>query len=232
MKLVILAAGKGTRLYPLTKDVPKALVPIKDKKLIDYVLSPFLSSISEIIFIINDGLGFKIEEYITDNYHDKKVKYVIQTTEDLKGTMIALEKAKNLLQNEERFCVCNCDDLFNEQEIQKAIESGKVGIGISKSVMPWNYLGIRFNEKSLQVEGFERHTNEADLVEDYFSNGFHILTPEIFSFKKELAGKDEYGLPQTLFANLDKLPLHAFLFKNWQPVNSLEDLEMAQNIQR
>ncbi|MEZ4210810.1 MAG: hypothetical protein R3B39_00720 [Candidatus Paceibacterota bacterium] len=139
--------------------------------------------------------------------------------------MIALEKAKHLIENEERFCVCNCDDLFNEQEIQKAIESGKVGIGISKSVMPWNYLGIRFDKENLQVEGFERHSNETGTIEDYFSNGFHILTPEIFSFKKELAGKDEYGLPQTLFANLDKLPLHAFLFKNWQPVNSLEDLQ-------
>ncbi|MEZ4210811.1 MAG: sugar phosphate nucleotidyltransferase [Candidatus Paceibacterota bacterium] len=94
MKLVILAAGKGTRLYPLTKDVPKALVPIKDKKLIDYVLSPFLSYISEIIFVINDNLGFKIEEYITDNHYGKKVEYVIQSTEDLKRYNDSFRKSK------------------------------------------------------------------------------------------------------------------------------------------
>jgi len=46
MKLIVLAAGKGTRFYPFTKNQPKALVPLSEKKLIDWVLLPYLKSVS------------------------------------------------------------------------------------------------------------------------------------------------------------------------------------------
>ena len=38
MKAVILAAGYATRLYPLTKNTPKALLPINRKPIIDYIM--------------------------------------------------------------------------------------------------------------------------------------------------------------------------------------------------
>lgn len=61
MKLVILAAGEGSRLYPLTKDIPKCMVPYKDKPIIDYILEA------------TDQIE---ERYIVSGYqHDKLYAY-------------------------------------------------------------------------------------------------------------------------------------------------------------
>ena len=55
MKVLILAAGYGTRLYPLIKDTPKPLLPIADKPLIDHALDKVkpLSDLKEVIVVTN-----------------------------------------------------------------------------------------------------------------------------------------------------------------------------------
>lgn len=55
MKAIILAAGYATRLYPLTKDKPKALLPIADKEIINYIVDELVTidEIDEIIVISN-----------------------------------------------------------------------------------------------------------------------------------------------------------------------------------
>ena len=230
MKLIVLAAGKGTRFYPFTKNQPKALVLLSEKKLIDWVLLPYLKSVSEIIFIINDSSGSKLKSYISSQYKNHKTSFVTQGENDEKGTLSALEKAKELLKEGELFCVCNCDDLLTENDVQNAIDEKKPGIGVSKAVMPWFYLGIITDPVNSIIKGFRRHkkTQDNEFIKDFYSNGFHILDTSIFKFNKEVASENEYGLPQTLFANLEKLELKAYLFGDWQAVNSPEDLEKAK----
>ncbi len=55
MKAIILAAGYATRLYPLTKDMPKALLPIGDKPIIQYILDQIntIDQIDEVIVVSN-----------------------------------------------------------------------------------------------------------------------------------------------------------------------------------
>jgi glucose-1-phosphate thymidylyltransferase len=63
MKVLILAAGYGTRLYPLIKDTPKALLEIQGKPLVDYILESAsnVKNVNEIILVTNDKF-FRIFE--------------------------------------------------------------------------------------------------------------------------------------------------------------------------
>ena len=55
-KAVILAGGKGTRLYPITYEIPKPLLPVKKKPIINYLVDLFFTQgIENVIVLINKG---------------------------------------------------------------------------------------------------------------------------------------------------------------------------------
>src|SRR3989338_1085487 len=71
MKAIILAAGKGTRLQPLTYGIPKPLLPIKGRPMIDWVIRSILSydRIDEIIIAISGTTGDDLHERILSHTH-------------------------------------------------------------------------------------------------------------------------------------------------------------------
>ena len=93
MQCVILAGGLGTRLYPLTRDIPKALVPVKGKPFADYQLAWLASQgITDIVYCIGH-LGDQIVDFVGDGSRwALNVSYVDEGTQ-LKGTGGALQMA-------------------------------------------------------------------------------------------------------------------------------------------
>jgi mannose-1-phosphate guanylyltransferase len=70
MKAVIMAAGKGTRLRPLTFGIPKPLLPVKGKPMIDWVIRSILSKkIDEIIVAVPGTIGVDMEERVLSHIH-------------------------------------------------------------------------------------------------------------------------------------------------------------------
>ena len=92
IKAILLCAGVGSRLAPLTDNLPKALVEVKSKPLIEYKLEILKTRVSEVIIIIG-YLGEKIKEKYGDNYTGLKLRYVEQ--KELLGTGNALICAKD-----------------------------------------------------------------------------------------------------------------------------------------
>ena len=225
MKLIVLAAGKGTRFLPTTNTIPQGMIPLLGKPLLEHVIAPYLSYVSDIIFVISEPLGQKIKEHFKENYLGHNVFYKTQTEQ--KGTMDAVLRCKDLINDGELFCVCNGDDLLKESDIKNALIDGKIGIGISKKLMPKNYWGIEI--KNNYVSGFKAHNTTDDFVEDTFYNGFNILDNKIFGFEPALLKNGESGLPHTLLARLDTYPLKAFMFQSWETVNGPQDMEDATN---
>ena len=108
MKAVILAGGKGTRGKPYTEYFPKAMTPINDKPLIDYVVR-YLKSfnfIKEIIIISNyNELGGQIKNYYGDQ---KKIKFIQDSQSGTGGDLLHIEKE---LKNESEFLLWFVDNL-------------------------------------------------------------------------------------------------------------------------
>lgn len=94
MKAVILAGGKGTRGKPYTEYFPKAMTPIKNKPLIDYIVR-YLNSfdfITEIIIISDyNGLGGQIKNYYSNIKNGKKITFVQDTQSGTGGDLLHVE---------------------------------------------------------------------------------------------------------------------------------------------
>jgi NDP-sugar pyrophosphorylase family protein len=77
MQCVILAAGKGTRLRPLTDDIPKPLVLVAGKSLLEHIVAALPSAVDELI-IVHGYLGEQIKAHCGEFYFGRKVTYVEQ----------------------------------------------------------------------------------------------------------------------------------------------------------
>jgi glucose-1-phosphate thymidylyltransferase len=90
MKVVLPVAGKGTRLLPLTKEVPKPLISVAGKPVLDYVVDKLEGLDVEEMIFITGHLKEQIEEYVTTHYHFP-ARFVEQATQD--GTAGAVNLA-------------------------------------------------------------------------------------------------------------------------------------------
>lgn len=79
MKALILAAGYATRLFPLTKDRPKALLPIADRPIINYIIDDIVTTpaINEIIIVSNHKFAKHFEEWKIETEKDYDVKFTV-----------------------------------------------------------------------------------------------------------------------------------------------------------
>ncbi|MGQ4892909.1 MAG: sugar phosphate nucleotidyltransferase [Candidatus Njordarchaeia archaeon] len=124
MKAIILAAGKGTRLFPLTKYVPKPLLVINnEKRIIDYQLEVFSSfdEITEVILVI----GYKadmIEEYILEHRDIFKVRVrpVFNPFYDVSNNLISLWLG-TFFTHDDDFIITNGDNIFKKHVIEKLL---------------------------------------------------------------------------------------------------------------
>lgn len=114
MKGLILAAGKGTRLYPMTKPVCKPLLPVYDKPLIYYPLSVLIQSgITDIMVIIPDGEEETFERLLGDgSAWGIHISYAVQKVP--RGIADAFLVAEDFIRGES-VCLVLGDNIFYDE---------------------------------------------------------------------------------------------------------------------
>jgi NDP-sugar pyrophosphorylase family protein len=111
MKAFVFAAGLGTRLKPLTNTMPKALVPVSGKPLLEHVLQKLKRNGFEEFVVNVHHFAEQIVAYLQTNWADKTV-LVSDETSELLETGGAIKKAQALLGNQS-FLIHNVDILSN-----------------------------------------------------------------------------------------------------------------------
>ena len=73
MEAIILAAGYATRLYPLTENIPKSLLKVANKKIIEHIISKLeeIDIVNDIYIVTNDKFSQQFTEWLK-NFHSKK----------------------------------------------------------------------------------------------------------------------------------------------------------------
>jgi len=119
MKALILAAGYALRLYPLTKECPKALLKVKDRPIIDYIIEKLekIKDISQIIVVTNNKFFKHFKHWQKDLPRKKKI-YLLndlsQDNQDRKGAIGDICFALDKLALREDLLVIGADNLFQE----------------------------------------------------------------------------------------------------------------------
>lgn len=218
MKAIILAAGRGTRLKPLTDTTPKTLLPIHGKPILRYVLDSLPDEIDEVI-IIADHLKEHVEMFAREHTHETRPIHVIAQKAGSKGTMAALLSAKPYLSNE-RFLVINGDDIHQKESLEEILRHER-SFGVQQMHMP-GYHAVRHKD------GFLSHFEPATPGEETpIATGAYALDTHIFNIEPALLRDGELGLPQTILVYKETHPVRYIETKGWIPVNTHEDLARA-----
>ncbi len=219
MKLVILAAGKGTRMGDLTKDIPKPMLTVHGKNLIEHKLDVTpLEVVSEIVLVVG-YLQEVIRNYFGTEYNGIPITYVEDT---IQGTGKAVWNAKEFL--DEPFLVMMGDDIYHPDDVVTIMRT-KGGILLDR---------VKRETKSGKVV-IENHAI-VDIVEgellqpgEPINAALYHLSPEIFEFDLvKTQDKDEWGLPQTLIARAQDFPLIPVYATRWIQITAPEDIENAE----
>src|SRR6185369_3065769 len=152
MKAIILAAGRGTRLLPLTQHTPKPLIKINGTPIIDRIFKALPDEIDEVIIVVGH-LKEKIISHIGNNFLQHPVQYANQT--EVSGTFGALLSAKPLINPGERFLILNGDDIHDKAELEKYL-AYKYAFGLQLMKMP-GYHSIHLDPQGY-IEGFYPQT--------------------------------------------------------------------------
>jgi len=117
MKAVILAAGEGTRMRPLTHTTPKPLLRVNGKPIMEYIFDSLPAEITEVI-IATLYLGEQIQSHFGAERNGKKITYVDGSN---RGTAYSFLATKKYL-NDERFILIQGDELTDEVDINNCLQ--------------------------------------------------------------------------------------------------------------
>src|SRR5574344_706218 len=185
IKAMVMAAGVGSRLDPLTKNLPKPLVPIANRPVMD-ILFENLSNIGVKEVIANT---YYLSEQIVQRY--KNPKYGINFShikeETLSGTAGGVKKCQFFFDKGEDFLVLSADGLTNAN-LKLAIKSHKnsgaiASIGIKKvkkEEIP-NF-GVIVTDKNNFVTEFQEKPAIKDAKSDCINTGIYVFNYKIFDF--------------------------------------------------
>lgn len=235
MKAMVFAAGQGRRLRPITEKLPKALVPVAGRPMIEYPLLLLRHyGIREIIVNLH-YLAEKIEEHLQDG---KKLglKITYSKEEKLLDTGGGLLQARSFLEDGS-FVVINSDviidlplaELLAEHRRHKATATL-----VLRSDPNADRYGVIQTSDDLRIQEFLGHTaptsGAAGALTKLMFTGVQILEPRIFDYLQQETTA-AFGIARTTYPRMltDGEKLYGFPFKGyWQDLGTIERIQETE----
>ncbi len=236
MKALILAAGFGTRLYPLTKNTPKALVDINNKPLIEYVIKQLeeIEDTDKIYILSNNKFYADFLEWL-DKYKEKsKIKILNNGVNEDYGKKGAIDDFKfslSFIEQEDIFLIAS--DNISEFNLQSLVNLSKHKNSSTVALKTTEDKEVikRCNHILLNHEGkiifYEEKPKEPK--SNIFSTACYFLKKEDVKKIKnhEFQNTDNFGEIITFLHK--QSDVYGKLFENfWADIGSIEELEKVR----
>lgn len=218
MQAVILAAGKGTRLRPLTDRIPKALVKVGGIPIIEHTLKCLPEEIREII-LVTGYKGEDIKNYFGTSHNERPIRYIEHVAP--KGTGYALASARPHILDS--FLLLNGDDIYGKKDLSTLV-SGGPAILATESETPERF-GVCRVEGDILLGIVEKPKNPpSNLV----NIGAYFLNKEIFTTPVKKLSNGEWNLAEQVGDFASRHRVSVYRASLWYPVNTLEELQKAE----
>jgi NDP-sugar pyrophosphorylase family protein len=179
-KAIVLAGGAGTRLYPVTKEIPKPLLPINRKPIINHILDLlYYYQVKDVAVLIRSNFNDEFRWWKKRYYPKNNIK-IVEEKRPL-GTFGGLCLLKNWLSSTPFFLV-NGDDLIKINLSAMAAFHRKkeipVTIALVKVQNPEEY-GVVLCKEGFVSKFLEKPKNPPS---KYINSGYYLISPEIFDY--------------------------------------------------
>jgi bifunctional UDP-N-acetylglucosamine pyrophosphorylase/glucosamine-1-phosphate N-acetyltransferase len=219
MKAIILAAWRGTRLQPLTNTIPKPMIQICWKPILEHLIENIYQYVNEIIIVVKYKQE-KIREYFGDNYKWIPISY--QEQSDEKWTAAALK----WIETQDDVFILYWDSIISKNDIENIIESEKYGVFAQKVDDPSKYGIFQTQENNKIISVVEK---PQDFIGDLANLwGFKMKATILNLINNiELSSRWEYELTDAINLYVNQNDFYAFELQEkfidvWYPWDILE----------
>ena len=225
-KAVILTGGEGIKMRPFTYEMPKALLPLRDKPILQHTIE-FLAKNGFRDIIISVGyLGNKIKEYFKDGSNfGLKITYIEQKGQE-SGTAQPLASLRGMI-SESPFILWYGDvlakadlvDMLNFHRAGKSLVT--MGVTSVEKSSDWGVVGL----KGAKIVDFAERPQKSPSASHLINTGIYIMEPEILNYIQTNSKSLEIDVFPAL-AKEGNLAGYS-LYGQWFDVGSLANYEAA-----
>ncbi len=233
MKAVVIAAGRGMRLKPITDHIPKCLAAIQGKPMLEHVLERLVKAGIEEIHLV---VGYKrelIEDHFGAEFNGVKLNYFVQAEQ--KGTAHAVSLTENYLDG--KFLITNGDVITGTKNYKKLVEEDEFekadGFILARKVNdPWRYGVIKTD--GMKVIDITEKPKPGEEQGNLVNAGVYRFRKDFFESirKTPLSIRNEYELVDSVkdYLRRGKLVEVMMCEGSCIDITSLEDLERTEEI--
>ncbi|MDK2975431.1 MAG: UDP-N-acetylglucosamine diphosphorylase / glucose-phosphate thymidylyltransferase [Methanofollis sp.] len=219
MECVILAAGEGTRMRPLTAERPKVMLPLANRPMLEHLVRAAAEAgIASIVLVVGYGER-EVREWFGDGSRfGVAIRYVAQRRQ--LGTADALRATKGLVAG--RFLMLNGDMIVDAADLAALCGRKAPCMGVYESDHPQDY-GVVTIEGDL-ITGLEEKSRQPK--SRTINAGVYLFDPEIYELLQNvpLSGRGEYELTDALADYIAEGCLSAHRLSTWMDVGVPWDL--------
>ncbi len=219
MQAVILAAGEGKRMRPLTLERPKPLIEVAGRPIIEHIMDVLPDAIDEII-IVTGYKGDMIRERYGDSYGGRPIRYVHQWMPA--GTAHALSIARPFLNG--KFMFLNADDILGKEALEEALKH-PLAVLVSTHDRP-EVMGVVERREDGTLGSIEEKPEKpkSNLV----NTNTMVLDERVFSYDAPRHPTGEYYIVDPVSALAKDHPVMVIEQPVWIPVGYPEDIPKAE----
>ncbi|WP_396613781.1 bifunctional sugar-1-phosphate nucleotidylyltransferase/acetyltransferase (plasmid) [Haloferax sp. S1W] len=210
MQAIVLAAGKGTRMKPLSNEIPKPMLTVAGRPIAAHTADAAVDAgVNELVFVVGFGEQ-KVREYFGSTYRGVPVSYVVQ--EEQQGTADAVRATKEHIDGP--FAVLYGDNLYDPDGISKLFEAAP-SIASFRVPNPSNY-GVLTVEDGAVVEIIEK----PDAPENDLVNGGAYVFPEEARDMLDVpvSERGERELTDVLDRVIERFTVSPVILRRWMDV--------------